>query len=312
VARRAKIKGQCLNCKTSLKADYEFCPKCGQENRDLKISFWELISEFLSSNFNFDTKLGRTLVDLLLKPGEITKQFNIGKRIAYVKPVQMYFFVSFIYFLLLSLEPGSFVNKNPPSNAQISVLNNTVNFNFEGTDFNNLPELLAATDPENNQEIDSLITKLGDTKITSWNRHLMRQAVRAMKQKDEEAFTHEVYANLSIAMFFLLPLFALLLWLFTRDQSPFYMDALVFSIHYHCVVLLILSINMMIGLAANGYSLMKVSLFLMILYLWVALKRVFQLNWLNSLGKTFGISAIYTLTFGLCFVTILLFSFWLY
>ncbi|MGB0917027.1 MAG: DUF3667 domain-containing protein, partial [Flavobacteriales bacterium] len=117
----------CLNCETQLQADDKFCPKCGQENKNLQIGFGELLMEFLSSNFNFDTKLGRTLVDLLLKPGEITRQFIAGKRVRYVKPVQLYFFFSFVFFLLLGIDPASFVNKTPPSEQQIEELTNKSN-----------------------------------------------------------------------------------------------------------------------------------------------------------------------------------------
>jgi hypothetical protein len=314
VAEISKSASNCLNCETSLNADDVFCPTCGQENRDLKISFWELITEFLSSNFNFDTKLGRTLVDLLLKPGEITKQFNNGKRIRYVKPVQMYFFVSFVYFLLLGLNPQSFVNKELPGDEQIATLNesNMVDVNLDGTDLQEISNMFSTANPENKQEIDSLIHKLGITEITPWQRHLARQGIRSLNPKNEDALTQEVYANLSIAMFFLLPLFAMLLWLFTRKNSPFYMDALVFSIHFHCVVLLIFSASMIAGMAFLESTVFKISLALILLYLWLALKRVFKLRWMQSLGKTLGLSVTYSVLFGLTYLLILVLSFWIY
>lgn len=292
----------------------KFCPACGQENRNLKISFWELLIEFLASNFNFDTKLGRTLVDLIIKPGEITKQFNIGKRVRYVKPIQMYLFVSFIYFLLLGLNPQSFVNKTPPSNAQMAELNKSkmVNVNLDGTELQGLSSLFTNANPESEEEIDSVLYKLGDTEITPWKRHLVRQGIRSMNPKNEDALSQEVYANLSIAMFFLLPLFAMLLWLFTRKKSPFYMDALVFSLHFHSVVLLIFSLNMLAALIFDESTVFKVSLALILIYLWLATKRVFQFPWMKSLGKTLGLSAIYSILFGISYLVILMISFWVY
>ncbi len=226
----------------------------------------------------------------------------------------MYFFVSFIYFLLLGLNPQSFVNKTPPSEDQIAELNDSemVNVNLDGTELQGLSSMFNNANPDSEQEIDSLLYKLGDTEITPWKRHLVRQGIRSMNPKNEDALSQEVYANLSIAMFFLLPLFAMLLWFFTKTKTPFYMDALVFSLHFHTVVLLIFTLNIIAGLVFNESTVFKISLAIILLYLWLAIKRVFRFAWMKSLGKTLALSAIYSILFGISYLAILMLSFWIY
>lgn len=303
-----------MNCDTKIQATDKFCSVCGQENRDLKISFWELISEFLSSNFNFDTKLGRTLVDLFLKPGEITKQFIAGKRVRYVKPIQMYLFVSFIYFLIAGIDPQSFVNDTPPTQREINAINQSeiVEIDLSSTELDSIGNKFKTTNPEDDAAIDSLLIALGETEISGWKRHLAKQAIRSLNDSNDEALTQEVYANLSIAMFILLPLFAALLWFFVKRKSPFYFDSLIFSIHFHSVVLLVFALNMIVGLFIEESLVFKIALALNFLYLNLSIKRVFELTWFRSFAKSLGLSVSYAVVFGICYLCVLLVSFWLY
>ena len=101
----------------------------------MKLRLRELLSEFLSNNFNFDTRLGRTRLDLLLSPGEITKQFNAGKRVRYVRPLQLYLFVSFLYFLLLGLTTDTVLDRGSSNTAEAEA---TVNKSVIGLKVNGL------------------------------------------------------------------------------------------------------------------------------------------------------------------------------
>ena len=304
----------CLNCQKSIEKSDIYCRSCGQQNRDLKVSFWELASEFLSSNFNFDTKLGRTLTDLLFKPGEITRQFNLGKRVRYVKPIQLYLFVSFVYFLLVGLDPASFVNKTPPSDSQIAAINESeiVEVNLDGTELDSLSKIIQSTDPNSDAAIDSMLANLGEEEIKPWKRHLAKQAIRSLNADNEDALTQEVYANLSIAMLLLLPLFAILLWMFNKGKAPYYMDSLMFSIHFHTVILVVLSINIVVALVFNDATVFKIALVAILLYMIMAMKRVFELTLLSSIGRSLGLSFIYSIVFGISYLIVLALSFWKY
>lgn len=92
---------QCPNCETSLGDDFEFCPKCGQENHDIILPISHLGYEFIEGFTHFDTKIFNTLKSMFTKPGEITVEFLAGKRAKYVPPPRFYIFISVIFFLLL-------------------------------------------------------------------------------------------------------------------------------------------------------------------------------------------------------------------
>lgn len=92
----------CPNCNHFLHSEDNFCPKCGQENHDLKVPIGHLVYELVESFTHFDTKLWNTLKAIFTRPGKITKDFLEGKRASYVPPIRLYIFVSFIFFLLVT------------------------------------------------------------------------------------------------------------------------------------------------------------------------------------------------------------------
>ena len=109
----------CPNCGTELREEYEFCPRCGQENHDLRVPFKTFLYEFLENITHFDTKLWNTLKVIFTKPGQLTKDYVEGKRVRYVHPARFYVFVSVIFFGLLSMYMGQRVRdgRNAPSGS---------------------------------------------------------------------------------------------------------------------------------------------------------------------------------------------------
>lgn len=88
----------CLNCGTTVIGKY--CHNCGQKNIEPKESLWQLIAHFFNDITHFDGKFFSTLKDLLVKPGFLSKEYITGRRAAYLNPVRMYIFTSFIFFLI--------------------------------------------------------------------------------------------------------------------------------------------------------------------------------------------------------------------
>ena len=94
---------RCSNCNTHLSIAHEYCPQCGQKNHALNIPLKHLIEEAAESIFHFDTKFVQTLKSICFKPGFLTSEFIKGRRVRYVAPVRFYIFISFIFFLIISL-----------------------------------------------------------------------------------------------------------------------------------------------------------------------------------------------------------------
>jgi hypothetical protein len=89
----------CLNCGAEVSDRY--CPHCGQENLIPKETVGELLSHFVSDLTHYDSKFLTTIRDLLFKPGFLTREYLKGKRMGYLNPVRMYFFISFLFFFIL-------------------------------------------------------------------------------------------------------------------------------------------------------------------------------------------------------------------
>jgi hypothetical protein len=88
----------CLNCGAEVIG--KFCHNCGQPNIEPKETVWQLINHFFADITHFDGKIFSSLRLVILKPGFLSKQYILGKRMSYLHPIRMYLFVSAIFFLI--------------------------------------------------------------------------------------------------------------------------------------------------------------------------------------------------------------------
>ena len=96
---KERTQKNCLNCGTQVEGRY--CQQCGQENVEVKESFWQLLMHFIEDLTPFDGKLWKTLKLLLFKPASLTRLYMDGKRATYLHPIRMYLFVSAVFFLVI-------------------------------------------------------------------------------------------------------------------------------------------------------------------------------------------------------------------
>jgi hypothetical protein len=87
----------CLNCGTDVPERY--CTHCGQENAVPHESFGHLVKHFVGDVLHYDSQFLKTLSYLLFRPGRLTKEYMAGRRVAFVNPIKLYIFVSFVFFL---------------------------------------------------------------------------------------------------------------------------------------------------------------------------------------------------------------------
>ncbi|MDP6908619.1 MAG: DUF3667 domain-containing protein [Flavobacteriales bacterium] len=279
----------------------KFCSNCGQENRNLHIGFIDLSKDFLGNNFNFDTKLLTTLRYLILKPGFLSEEFAKGRRAAYVPPIRLYLFISFIYFLAIG--DGSVVDANMKMNGV------TINPDIENPDSITSMLLGYNADSNNQIELDSMLTIM-EMDTTDFNRHLAKQLVRLIN--DQDAFVEKWISNMSIAMFFLMPVFALLLWLMAAKPKPYYIDSLMFSLNIHSFFFLALTVEYIIAIFwPNGliYTLLLIG---MIGYIVTGTKRLQRINWKQSMAKTVLVTTCYMLVLGITFIAVMSISAWVF
>ncbi|MEM7452083.1 MAG: DUF4286 family protein, partial [Pseudomonadota bacterium] len=102
---------QCLNCGATLRGQY--CWNCGQRGNTRLISLGELIRDAFGDMFELDSRLWRTLIPLVAKPGHLTAEYLRGRRARFMPPFRMYLVLSFLFFLLSTMlgdGPGITIN----------------------------------------------------------------------------------------------------------------------------------------------------------------------------------------------------------
>ena len=91
----------CLNCGEVLSGQY--CSYCGQRAKVRVISLWELIRDLVGDLFELDSRIWRTLIPLLFRPGHLTSEYLRGRRVQYTPPFRMYLVLSVAFFLSVSI-----------------------------------------------------------------------------------------------------------------------------------------------------------------------------------------------------------------
>jgi len=96
---------RCLNCDEPVKGS--FCSNCGQKFQPTKLPLRLYIEDTVETLFNVDNRVFRTLKDLLIKPGKITRDYIAGQRASYLPPLRIYISISVVYFLITLLTNSS-------------------------------------------------------------------------------------------------------------------------------------------------------------------------------------------------------------
>ncbi len=133
---------------------------------------------------------------------------------------------------------------------------------------------------------DAIYKHMGIEKDDGWfKRKLYAQALKFYKSRDGGSILKTFYDTIPIALFFLLPLFALILKLLYYRRGP-YVDHLVFSFYFFSFLFMTFSIifafNLIFDLPFWISFLLLLSTFL---YLFLALKRFYQKSWIGSFFK---------------------------
>jgi hypothetical protein len=258
---------KCSNCNAVL--DGPYCSHCGQKAVNLHLPFNQFISEAIDDALSLDTRLVRTLRPLLFRPGLVTRDYLLGRRVTHVPPLRAYLISALIFFGLFSLFPNR---------TQVAVFTTDEN---KPVDTSRLTFELPAHMPINDARYQQLV-------------------VKAKANPDD--FARAVGAAVPRVFFLFLPIFAVLLKLFYRRQG-YYLDHLVFSLYYHAFVFVVFSALFLMsrtdGLLPDFMRrLVGLGLFVWLFaYLPIALRRVYGGSTWKTFFKLAGLGVTYFLVF---------------
>jgi hypothetical protein len=323
----------CLNCGTILLDIY--CHHCGQKDLPKRQTMGELIENFIGSFFSFESKFFRSVKFLLLKPGFLPVEYTSGKRESYYHPARAYVFISFVFFLLLFWLPDSNESKTRPLTADENIkLNENLQkvneeLNKAGIDSLGLDTLIQEAKANNNnnavrsksnevrfslsetpfktlKEYDSVQRTLPESERDNWFMRKLNYKNIELNEKYKgddggarlaKEMGTAFLENFSKVLFFLLPIFALLLKLLYVRRDYYYSEHLVFSIFYYNFFYLAASVYMIADLIpyVGGLLAAIISIWIFI-YLPIAMKKMYNQSW----GKTIGKFVLLSLSFLVC------------
>jgi len=321
----------CKNCEQPFNQAYEYCPHCGQKDKDeltISVLFYNTISNY----FSFDARFFKSFIPLLFRPGYLARKFIEGKRLLYLHPGQLYLFIAVVFFFLISfktneqarkmdeelagafertevidslsveeIEARSVKDSLDREKARLALKKNSF---FTGMTEKQIDSLVDSEKFNTKKadidlfgkEVDSLIdANAPDTEIyksmglkeddSAFKKRLYRQLLKFMKSKEAGSIYLAFYDAAPIAMFFILPIFALILKLFYRKRGR-YAHHLVFSFYFFSflftVFSLLVGINFITDIPDYIDFLIVLSVFF---YLVIALKHFYQQGWFKSFLK---------------------------
>ena len=315
--------GKCTNCGYEFRG--HFCPDCGQEVAEFNRPFGFVVYDFMGNFFAFDTRFLKTFKYLLFYPGHLTTEFFKGRRNSYSPPFRIFVFLSFILFLLLSFltDQGLDSEINTPGNTS-AVINqneikpgpgNSVQLNADAAKFRSdsiVSEIIKTDSVSENLDInlDLIFSGNGNFRMRLGQAaDILEKAIENEKDPKErqriqkyiemcrkpEILVSTILKYLSWASFALLPIFALILKLFYIRRKKLYIQHLIFSIHLHSFLFMVLIPFTLLRLIFNSVP-EFINLLLLgtiPVYLLFALHNYYGQKWPKVILKFFGISVIY-------------------
>lgn len=301
---------ECLNCGTVLSDRY--CPHCGQDSKEFRRSVWQVAGQFFETFTELDSTFLRSFFPLLFRPGFLTRQFLAGKRKSFLNPIQMYAFFSFFLFFtdfsfpdFLQNESEISIGKEIENNlyaadsGKVKEVKTNVTIGFPGLkikvqdtsktgpiELEKSVKTLKAYDslqkiiPEKNR--DGFFKRTFNRKLLTINEKMQKKETGLF-----DAWLDTFKSNIPNLLILLLPCFALLLKLLYVRRKWYYVEHLIFGIHFHCFIFFWVSFGIVLSRCTVLEEDIEPYLVLwMFVYFLLALKNVYRQGWIKTFIKS--------------------------
>lgn len=338
----------CLNCGTELRGQY--CGSCGQRARGRLISLWELLQDAFGDLFEIDSRLWRTVVPLLVRPGRLTRDYLEGRRARYMPPFRMYLVLSVIFFVVAFFNPEDdlsllFEPQPQPTPEEVAeqqleaaekreaveaelneVLKDLADDVEEETEGHDVKFGVSADDPsgEFNFKIDpetGECTYSSQDDLPDWfQRRLTKERLEEMCERigadGGKTLGNLVLDNIPVALIVLMPIMALVLKVLYPLSRRYFVEHLLFFVHFHSFFFLILTLQVLYARFAGLVSLPEVAKILPIVaaafyipvYLYKSMRQVYDQGHVVTFAKYIVLAVAYSIGATLTMLAALLFA----
>jgi hypothetical protein len=182
--------------------------------------------------------LWQTLYILLVKPGKLTTEYFAEHRARYLPPVRLYLVLSVMFFAFGLATPEK--TSVPPTVAAADA----------AAPSKAAPKGAAARQKSRSTILD--IDDCDDIKIPfAWLQNSMRQSCVRNQKDNGVSVEHVFFATIPKMMFLFVPMMALVMLILYWRPRRYYVEHLVFFLHIHAAVFLLLLIQALLGWIAN-------------------------------------------------------------
>jgi hypothetical protein len=330
----------CLNCGARLRGQY--CGTCGQRSRSRLISLWELISDAFGDLFEIDSRLWQTLVPLLVRPGRLTHDYLQGRRARYMPPFRMYLVLSLLFFVVAFFDPNDELSllfeAEPETTAAEEAAETTDAAEQAQEVIDNLTEQGIITEDELSTELkidedgirftfdDGDTDAEGDCNVDSTDleelpgwlaRRLTVERLQRVCERTRldngQGLKDNLVDNIPAALIVLLPLMAFVLKALYPLSKRYYVEHLLFFVHFHAFFFLILTLQILfmrltarLGIPEEIAILTIVAAsFYIAIYLFVAMRRVYGQGRIITFLKYIALVTAYSMGFALTMLSAL-------
>jgi hypothetical protein len=246
----------CPNCATPLAGAW--CHACGQRAEKYDRSITHLIAEAFEGLTHLDGRVWQTLPRLVLRPGQLTRDYLDGHRAAQIPPFRL-----FLVVLLIVFATGS-----------LNFERNHVNFKVAPA------SSLLTKDPGAAADFAKAADAMRATPRGKW---LMDHGEAALK--NPEAFTRSMEAWAHQFAILMLPIAALMLTvLFAFKKGVYDFDHLIFSMHSLAFQGLLLSAVFLLDLATSWADALVL---LAPVHLFFHMRRTYRISGFGTLVRMF-------------------------
>lgn len=223
-----------------------YCFNCGQHAHESARSVSVLYHDAWHLVTHIDSRFWQSLYILLLKPGRLTKEYFAERRARYLPPVRLYLVLSVLFFAFGFASPHR--NSTAPT-AGTAVLA------APGTVPNAAPGAATHDTAPVSRKSRTGIFDISDCNkdvrsSIDWLQNLLRQSCLRNQQDGGESVERAFVANIPKMMFLLVPMMAVVMLLVYWRPRRYYVEHLVFFLHNHAAIFLLLIIQALLGWVA--------------------------------------------------------------
>ncbi len=273
----ASAPGACANCGAALVGPY--CAQCGQRVASRLLSVQYIVKDAVEDQLSLDGSLPRTVLALLLHPGQLTREYVAGRIRSYLPPMRLYLSCSVLFFLVLAFVAAP---ARLAKDAQATVTPSSSTAGVDGRGAGTV-KLTVGSGRAGTQEIGRSGISIDTLHGPKWLQDRMRTAAHHFQGMPPRQALEELLGRLYNAApkvaFVLVPVFALILkGLYFRRL---YVEHFVFALHVHAAAFLAFTVILLAAQRWVGLALMA----WLTVYAFHALRVAYGGGWWRTLGK---------------------------